>query len=454
MSGHNDSDSGARKILESCLGLKMGHHNLLLFSDETTLDVTKIFLRNAAGLDIPATAIFVPVEQQQAFKAGQELSLPLLSAAREARAILTCLNASPDCLEFRDQLLHTQWSARTRIGHMPGVNEDVLRIANINFHRQVADCERLAVALGRGKRLELLSYDRDGQAHTLYADLGGWERLPVSSSGVIQDGSWGNVPSGETYIAPIEGTAWGAIVIDGSLPGMVVQPGQAAILHFEHGCLVKIDPPDGPLAAWLEESQIARARLKGDAHWSNLAEIGIGVNPAVKHLTGNMLFDEKMAGTVHIALGSNRYMGGQVDASIHCDLVTQAPSLRIDGKSILERGRNSLVDADWRQSYRSIDPAARGFSLSTRATRSGVRVEETREGRLRRLLHSEPGIVTSCLIGDDETAQLAFLLYDYLPIDGRSVSAAELAGLAGLPVGLLLAVLAVMDEYNLLIITP
>ena len=54
------------------------------------------------------------------------------------------------------------------------------------------------------------------------ADIGGWDRLPVASDGIIRDGAWGNVPSGETYIAPMEGTAEGQVLINGSIPGLVL----------------------------------------------------------------------------------------------------------------------------------------------------------------------------------------------------------------------------------------
>ena len=130
-------------------------------------------------------------------------------AAQDARAILTCVNADPECLPFRQRILETHWTAHTRIGHMPGATSEVLKLADVDFEQLVHSCWCVEIALARGRTLEFISYDCEGAAHSLTADIGGWERLPVASDGVISDGAWGNVPSGETYIAPIEGTAAG-----------------------------------------------------------------------------------------------------------------------------------------------------------------------------------------------------------------------------------------------------
>ena len=207
--------------------------------------------------------------------------------AQQARGILTCVNAQPDGFPFRDRILETHWSARTRFGHMPGATLDVFDLADVDLERLIADCHAVELALARGRQLELITYAPDGKAHTLTADIGGWERLPVASDGVITDGAWGNVPSGETYIAPVEGSAEGTVAITGSLPGRVLAPGECLVLRFRDGRLVQVEPEGSPAARWLDERQIQNAKAKGDLNWSNLAEIGIGLNPKVTQLTGN-----------------------------------------------------------------------------------------------------------------------------------------------------------------------
>ena len=70
----------------------------------------------------------------------------------------------------------------------------------------------------------------------------------------------------------------------------------------------------------------------------NIAEIGIGTNDSVK-LSGMLLEDEKKLGTVHIALGDNKSMGGKVNVPIHVDGVILKPTVYFDDKIIMKSGK-------------------------------------------------------------------------------------------------------------------
>jgi hypothetical protein len=304
--------------------------------------------------------------------------------------------------------------------------------------------------MARGQTLELISYAADGTPHRLTADIGGWERLPVASDGVIGDGAWGNVPSGETYIAPIEGSAEGTIVINGSLPGLVIEPGEEMILTFEWGRLTQVRPSDGPSARWLHETQIAKAQAAGDLEWSRLAEIGVGMNPVVTRLSGNMLLDEKAAGTAHIALGTNVFMGGTVYSTIHCDLVTRQPTLLIDGEVVVERGKLRYSEAAWHDRQADVvleDSPLRG---AVRVARSGVQAHSSPDGRLERILRPEPGRLSACFVGDSQTARFANTLYSLMPAEGSVLLIEELAQQANLDPDLTRRVLHILKRYDLI----
>jgi leucyl aminopeptidase (aminopeptidase T) len=245
--------SGARQIVQHCLGLAP-NQQLVIFVDESTIEPGVALAEAEDALGISQTVFLVPVSVQRRIPTETNLSWLSQKAAREARAILTCVNAGPECLPFRQRILETHWTAHTRIGHMPGATSEILKLANVDFEQLVRDCWRVEIALARGRTLEFVSHDRAGMAHSLIADIGGWERLPVASDGVIKDGAWGNVPSGETYIAPIQGTAAGSIVVNGSIPGMVIDPSTEMTLTFERGRLVQVEPAGGPAARWLYES--------------------------------------------------------------------------------------------------------------------------------------------------------------------------------------------------------
>jgi leucyl aminopeptidase (aminopeptidase T) len=70
----------------------------------------------------------------------------------------------------------------------------------------------------------------------------------------------------------------------------------------------------------------------------NVAEFGIGTNPNAV-LSGNILEDEKILGTIHVAFGSNNTFGGRVSAGVHLDAVVMNPTVYIDGSLILDKGR-------------------------------------------------------------------------------------------------------------------
>jgi hypothetical protein len=448
MSSESSIQAGARQIVEHCLGLRPGQQ-LVILVDETTIDPAVAIANAAESAGVSQTVILVPIASQRRIPRERDLTFPVQRAVREARAILTCVNARPDCLAFRDHILETQWTAHTKIGHMPGASLDVLSLANVDLERLAADCRCVEIAMARGRRLEFTSYASGGAVHRLTADVGGWERLPVASDGIISDGAWGNVPSGETYIAPMPGSGEGSIVVNGSVPGMVVSSQQETVLHFEWGRLTRMEPADGPVARWLRDTQIERAKAAGDLNWSALAEIGVGLNPAVEHLTGNMLFDEKAAGTAHVALGSNTFMGGTVNASIHCDIVVRAPTILIDDKPIVDRGRLAYVESDWHEHYSQVSLDESPLRSATQVARSGVQASRSGDGRLLRMLRPEPGRVSHCFVGNPETARMAYALYTLLPDDGMGRPLGDLARRAKMDAGVARQLLHVLWQYDL-----
>jgi leucyl aminopeptidase (aminopeptidase T) len=88
---------------------------------------------------------------------------------------------------------------------------------------------------------------------------------------------------------------------------------------------------------------LRRLREHGQAG-TNLAELGVGTNDCAR-LTGEVLEDEKILGTVHIAFGASAGIGGSVSVPIHLDVVVLDASLEIEGRAVLEEGRFVLEEA-------------------------------------------------------------------------------------------------------------
>jgi aminopeptidase len=140
-----------------------------------------------------------------------------------------------------------------------------------------------------------------------------------------------SLPHGEMYIAPLEDSARGVAVIDKAFfRGRFVEQLQ---LTFSEGRLVTFDAPDPAGVTLLRELLEASS---GDK--DRLAELGFGANPGVTEPIGIISLDEKLAGSVHIAIGMNDRFGGRNRSNLHQDFVILKPTVWFDGKKILENG--------------------------------------------------------------------------------------------------------------------
>ena len=137
-------------------------------------------------------------------------------------------------------------------------------------------------------------------------------------------GDFSNLPAGEVFVSPAGGD--GRVVVDGTLPGTGLLDAPVAF-EVEAGRVVHLDDSS------LRDDVEAAAESVGEAAY-NLAELGIGTNVGVTELIGHLLIDEKAAGTVHVAIGDDASIGGDVEAPIHVDGVLRDPTVRVDGEPI------------------------------------------------------------------------------------------------------------------------
>jgi aminopeptidase len=150
----------------------------------------------------------------------------------------------------------------------------------------------------------------------------------------VNPGQWSNLPAGEAYIAPLEGTAEGDLVVEkGWFPDlnedMVITFEKGEVSKIEGGC--QVNTKLGRILG-LEPGQKRRKTR------CNLAELGIGTNPKARR-TDITIEAEKIKGTVHIGIGDNSHMGGKVVADYHQDFVVPRPDLYLDGQKVMGRGK-------------------------------------------------------------------------------------------------------------------
>jgi leucyl aminopeptidase (aminopeptidase T) len=208
---------------------------------------------------------------------------------------------------------------------MPGVTEDTLgRVMAVDFDTMAARSRAVAAVLDAGTRAHVTC----PRGTDLRLALDG--RAGISDDGELSArGAFGNLPCGEGFIAPAFGE--GTVVPSSLSPlGISIEP---ATLTVSEGRIVAAD---GGLGPQFIELLLAHGELG-----TNLAELGVGTNDRAR-LTGNVLEDEKILGTVHVAFGASAGIGGTVSVPIHLDVVVLDASLEVDGQPVLERGRYVL----------------------------------------------------------------------------------------------------------------
>ncbi len=346
--------SGARRVIEDGLSLRCGDV-LTIFWDENTRVVEELIREAAQRASVTVRSAYVPLADQCAFDRSDGLNAGFGRLIDESRAVVTCLTAQPDCMEFRKALLLNATRNNKRVGHMPGITPRILQLVpamKIDYGVIEKRCDDLAVALTFGDKALLRTYRkapgrRKPEEFELRISLGGFERPAVLSPGRVPLGRWGNLPGGETFIAPIEYKAEGEFVLNGSFNSRVLKQAESLVLEFRGGELHEALGPKPALDEFY--GMFAKARDDSERSWRVLAELGIGANQGIRRLTGISLFDEKCLGTVHIALGDNSAFGGRLYSSVHEDLVTLKPSLWIDEKAVLHEGELVLNNNDWRE---------------------------------------------------------------------------------------------------------
>jgi leucyl aminopeptidase (aminopeptidase T) len=156
-----------------------------------------------------------------------------------------------------------------------------------------------------------------------------------TDTGILRGhGVYGNLPAGEVFVAPVEHSAEGVLVVDKGLPGLELS--EPVRLVFEEGRVVSIEGDPG--AGYLERALQEGEQKPNGEQARTIAELGIGTNPQAR-LQGNLMTDEKVAGTIHVAVGRNDFLGGKNLAPVRIDCVVGEPTLHVDGDLIAELGR-------------------------------------------------------------------------------------------------------------------
>jgi leucyl aminopeptidase (aminopeptidase T) len=150
-----------------------------------------------------------------------------------------------------------------------------------------------------------------------------------SLDGYFHDYGFSALPGGESPTCPQKEGTDGTVVIDYSMDNLG-QLSEPIELTLEDGTVTEIT--GGP-----EADELRQIVDNADGHPRNLAEFAIGTNPDAR-LIGNLAEDKKQSGTIHLAIGDDTSLGGELQSEIHFDGLVRGPTVTLDSETVVEDG--------------------------------------------------------------------------------------------------------------------
>jgi len=260
---------------------------------------------------------------------GQEPPAPVAAAMREAQVIFSPVSISIT----HTRAMRAALEAGARAVLMTAYTDEILTspgLIDTDFEAQAGVCHRLGDAFTQGDGVRLTS----PRGTDLRFSIAG-RRANVLTN-IPDPGELAPVPDIEVNVVPVEGTAEGTLIADASVPylgiGVLREP---IVCEISDGFIIRME--GGEQA----ETLLRDLESHADRNCFNVAELGVGLNPNAR-LTGLMLDDEGVMGTIHIGIGTSHTLGGNVVAPTHYDLLMWDPTIEVDGKAI-QQGKAILI---------------------------------------------------------------------------------------------------------------
>lgn len=311
---------GAHKLVAQCANVQPSEQ-VLIVTDFQLQGIGEIIA--AASYEITPSVVVMTMPPRS--MDGEEPPLSVAAAMKEVDVIFTPVGKSIT----HTNAVRSALSAGAR-GIMLTAFADSMLISgglDVDFAKIKPLCDWVAqmwtegelvkITTAKGTHLTASIVNRKGNSHPGLAH----ERGSITA-----------VPNIEASISPMEGTAEGVIVVDGSIPVFNIGLLQAPVRYYvEKGKIVKIEGGS-------QADQIA-AIMAGcrDENVYNIAQLSIGLNPCCR-LQGLMLEDEGVYRTCHVGIGSSTLLGGKVKTALHYDAVLWYPTIEIDQKTIMRDG--------------------------------------------------------------------------------------------------------------------
>jgi len=314
---------GAIALLETCAQVKETE-SILIVTDMNKYKIAKTLadLAISRGFEVSIA------EMKPRKSHGEEPPKPIISAMKNSDVIFspTTFSLSHSCAR-KDAV-----KAGARFINMADYSQEMLEggalTADFIALRDIVF--KVSNVLTKGSTLRITTI----LGTDIKMDISGRDALPLTGMS-IKSGESSSPPDIEACVAPVEGTAVGRILVNGSIP----QPGIGII-----------DEPIELIVRGGFVKEIIGTGIKGDKFREvmkgssnnpnnyNIGELGIGLNPKA-HMCGRMLEDEGVYGTVHFGLGDNCFFpGGYTTAEVHIDAIIKKPTVFVDNIFLIKDG--------------------------------------------------------------------------------------------------------------------
>lgn len=309
------------RLISESIQLKNGE-SVCIVTDTERLPLANVFSDVTAEYDSdPILVVMAPRKQH-----GSEVSNIITGAMMKADVIFQVVtHAMTHTDATRDAM-----QSGSRILVLRGITEDLMLYGaiNANYKNIALTCQKVSALMHQAKE----AYIRTDAGTDLVMSIN--NRTPHVLDGIVKGpGTFAAMPDGETAISPVEETTEGTLVIEHSMDGIGLLD-EPIHLKVIKGRVISIE--GGQSAQMLRELVD-----QSDKDANNIAEFAIGTNPKAR-LVGNLAEDKKLEGSVHIAIGDNHVLGGDITSNIHLDGMVLNPTVELDGKCIISNGKLHL----------------------------------------------------------------------------------------------------------------
>jgi aminopeptidase len=308
-------DRAVSAVIRDCLGLQPGEE-VLVVCNPSSEQLGALLRINAQGEGGEATLAVISERESHAAEPPETVAAAMLAADIVVAPTIQSISHTEARKAASD--------AGVRVASMPGVTEEMLaRVMDADMKLVRKRGAQLSRILGAGAEARITCPNGSDLR------LGLTGRTAIVDAGALsKPGAFGNIPCGEAFIAPLEETTEGTLIVDGSIAG---------IGKLETP--VELTVEDGHLtdASGSEGARLMELLTEHGPDGTNVAELGIGTNEEAI-VTGNILEDEKILGSAHVAFGASAAIGGTVQVPVHLDCVVLEPTVEVDGTAIVEAG--------------------------------------------------------------------------------------------------------------------